>query len=646
MMTRREWNVGLTLIVGILLFPGSESGATDPFEFEAETTGATLRSQPISEVPASVTVISREDLRDFGFQSLAEALTLARGVFVSTDHNYHYAGMRGYNPLGDWGTHLLVMIDGSPLIGGFYLDAPLGSDFPVEMNAIERIEVVRGPGSALFGSNALLGVINVVTRRGSERTGGSVELRVASSQQVCAASNLGGTTVGGWQWFVSGSGFGGRGPDYPIEVSDVDPRMAVGADGDKGGRFFASLARPNWSFQASLGSRTKEVPTGAWSTEPGDDRTRTRDNWGLASAEFLQALGTTSAFQARLSMGRDHYEGDYFSLDEATGLPAGLSQDESTSGSAELDLRLNLQPHTTVGATFGVARREHLTARSSSWFAEPYELVGLVDQPWHQQSAYTQVDWFPSHQISIQAGLRLDDATIGGAVVNPRIGANWHPTRNWTVRALSGRAYRRPNLYEAYFTDGVTSRGNPDLKSEILWTREAGVEYRRGGITTTLAVFENVFDDRIVVEESPVDSLLQYVNAGGLRIRGVEAELAGNLGHGARWRLSWTYAADGAVDDEPVSTVNFADHVGQASVVAVFLHAVGPRQSAQGERVAGHALADLVWSTEPLLGRLEGALRVRNVLDQSWGDPGGEEHLTYRIPGSGRSADLVVRLGF
>jgi len=656
MLTRFLSLIGMILYLGSARMSVASSEPVDPFEFEAQAAGATLRSQPLSEVPASVTVITREDIRDFGFQSLAEALSQVRGVFISTDHNYHYAGMRGYSPLGDWGTHLLVMIDGHPLVGGFYLDAPLGSDFPVEMNTIERIEVVRGPGSALFGSNALLGVINVVTRQGSERTSGSVEVRAISNRQFCAASDLGGTTSRGWNWFISGSGFGGPGPDFPLGGSNAGPPMTAGADGDQGGRFFASLTRSGWSFQAVFGSRTKEVPTGAWSTEPGDDRTRTRDSWGLASAEFLHDIGSTSAVQARLSLGRDHYEGDYFSLDDSTGLPARLSQDESTSGSGELDLRMILQPLATVGATIGVARRDHVTARGSSWLSDPYELVGSVDRPWHRQSAYTQLDWLPARQVSVQAGLRLDDASPGGAVLNPRLGANWRPARDWTVRALTGRAYRRPNLYETYFTDGLTSRANPDLKSESLWTWEAGLECRRDGITATINTFQNIFDDRIVITRHPVDSLLQYANVGRLRISGIESELAGNPGHGVRWRASWTYATFGEDDHAAVSTVNFAGHVGQASAVfpipagpghaAVFFHAVGPRRSAAGDRVPGYGLTDIVWSTEPLPGRLEAAIRVRNLLNQSWSDPGGEEHATSRIPGWSRTADLVVRIKF
>ena len=310
----------------------------------------------------------------------------------------------------------------------------------------------------------------------------------------------------------------------------------------------------------------------------------------------------------------------------------------------------------TVGATIGVARRDHVTARGSSWLSDPYELVGSVDRPWHRQSAYTQLDWLPARQVSVQAGLRLDDASPGGAVLNPRLGANWRPARDWTVRALTGRAYRRPNLYETYFTDGLTSRANPDLKSESLWTWEAGLECRRDGITATINTFQNIFDDRIVITRHPVDSLLQYANVGRLRISGIESELAGNPGHGVRWRASWTYATFGEDDHAAVSTVNFAGHVGQASAVfpipagpghaAVFFHAVGPRRSAAGDRVPGYGLTDIVWSTEPLPGRLEAAIRVRNLLNQSWSDPGGEEHATSRIPGWSRTADLVVRIKF
>jgi outer membrane receptor protein involved in Fe transport len=640
----------LLVWLGALLMaaaPALASDGLDPFELEAGATGATLRSQPLSEVPASVTVISREDLRDFAVSTLADALSMVRGVFVSSDHNYHYAGLRGYGPLGDWGTHLLVMIDGHPLIGGFYLDTPLGSDFPVDMSAVERIEVVRGPGSALFGTNALLGVINVVTRRAA--AGMAIEGRVSTAEERCAIGEAGGRFGSDWSWYASLTGFGGEGPDYPLGTTAV-----AGADGDRGRRGFASIDGRAWSFQALAGTRTREVPTGAWETEPGDDRTRTRDSWALASAEYFRPIGASSALLARVSMSRDHYEGDYFSRDPESGNPAPLSRDESTGRSAELDARLLLQPFDRLGLTVGAARREDFTAEARSWYAEPYELLSDTSRPWHRQSTYMQADWTPSTAVSVQGGLRAEDASPGPGVVNPRLGVNWRPHRDWTVRGLAGRAYRRPNLYETYYSDGSTSKGNPDLAPERLTTWEAGLESRQAGVTATLSVFQNDFNDRIVAGRDPVDSLIVYQNAGALRVRGLEMELSGAAFERIRWRASWTWASHDDADE--AGQVNFARHVGQAAAVvpvpaargrvAVLFRAVGSRRGALGGRVPGYGITDLVLSGEPLPGRLEAALRIRNVLDQSWNDPGGEEQVTDALPGAGRSGEIRLKVLF
>ncbi len=284
-------------IAGVLAFviaslrDTSASAEVDPFELEVHVSSATFRSQPLADVPASVSVITREDIRDFDFRTLAEALGSVHGIFVTSDRDYSFAGLRGFGPLGDWGSRVLVMLDGHPLVGSVYADCPLDRDFPLGIDAVERIEVVRGPGSALYGTNAVFGIVNVVTR-GQADGRPAASFAATTSNRGWGSVETDGVTPTGWKWFVHGTGYGGHGPDLRFDGADssVSDGWARGADAERGGSIFGSLEHGPWSARFATSRRTKEVPTGAYGTVFGDDRTRTHDDWSFVSLEHFRPV--------------------------------------------------------------------------------------------------------------------------------------------------------------------------------------------------------------------------------------------------------------------------------------------------------------------------------------------------------------------
>jgi outer membrane receptor for ferrienterochelin and colicins len=122
----------------------------------------------ITDAPASVSIVTAEEIRLYGYRTLADVLNSVRGIAISYDRSYTYLGFRGLSRPGDLNTRILVLIDGHRLNDNVFDSALVGDEFPLDLDNVDRVEIIRGPGAAVYGTGAFSAVISVITRRGGD----------------------------------------------------------------------------------------------------------------------------------------------------------------------------------------------------------------------------------------------------------------------------------------------------------------------------------------------------------------------------------------------------------------------------------------------------------------------------------------------
>jgi len=133
--------------------------------------GASKHEQKVTEAPAHVTIITSDDVKKFGYRTLGDLLRSVPGLYITYDRSYGFIGVRGFSRPGDYGGRILLMVNGHRLNDPIYGSAPPATDFILDLDLIDRVEVIRGPGSSLDGDNAFCAVINVITRTGRQMNG-------------------------------------------------------------------------------------------------------------------------------------------------------------------------------------------------------------------------------------------------------------------------------------------------------------------------------------------------------------------------------------------------------------------------------------------------------------------------------------------
>jgi iron complex outermembrane receptor protein len=610
--------------------------------------GASRYTQRSLDAPTRVTVLTSDDIRDHGYRTLAEALRGVAGLFVSYDHTYDYLGMRGLGHVDDYNARVLVLVDEHRTNDNIFEGALIGEDFPLDLEQVDRIEVIRGPSSALYGSNAVLGVVNVVTR----------QARQANGLRVSADGGELGSRGGRLSWSrslagrgtmqVSASGFATNGvprlylPEF--DTPETNRGVAVNLDGEDRRRFFTQLTFGDFRFQGVYGRRHKVVPTASFGTvfdAPGFWTTDTRE-W--ADLGWRHAFASRLELNVRAYLDDYDYEGSYPSDRSGTGSgPITMNRDLVLGRWAGVEVSAHRTLFGPDDFVAGAEYRNNLNQDQRNWDVSPYQTY-YSDR--HQSSVwavYAEDAIEVTNRLRLTAGLRHDDYSSFGGSSHPRVGLIWSLQERTTFKLIYGSAFRVPTSYEVYLW-GSGEAANRTVRPETFRTGEAVLEsYFGGHYHASASGF--VFRGDGFIQDNVVDGVDAFRNSGDVDGTGVEVECSG------RWREA-ELRLGGALEtvrfqpgDARLS--NSPAAIGQASgklplvpghlFASADVHAIGRRLNPFGVEVPGFTVTDA-----NLIARLPGGawqvtLGARNVFDVRYGDVAGPEMSLTSVPQTGRT---------
>jgi iron complex outermembrane receptor protein len=612
---------------------------------------AALHAQTLEAAPAAVTVISAAEIRRYGYRTLGEALGSVRGFFSSYDQIYHYMGVRGFSPLGDFNTRFLVMLNGHPLTDGVYnSNGAFGEDFPLDMDVVDRIEVIRGPTSALYGSNGILANVNIITRSpvdgerlraGIERgSGGEKKVTLGSSAYLGKGANL----------LLSASVFNNGGDT--LRFPGVADGPVAGLDGERGEHLFANLVWHEWSFFGLWSDRQKTVPV-PWGdgAQLFDRGNQTHDRRALFFATYSHASGADRHWEWRISYDQYRYR-DRFDYPLADGSSDGWRDRRSLANSDAIGSQLTYSlPVGRVGPlVLGAEVNAELRNVQQDYDVAPTrETLPAISHPDQTGAVFAQQQWQIAHNTALYGGVRLDVSREFGASVSPRLALveNW---RGSTYKLVYGRPFRNPSAFEAYYTDGGQSYlANPSLRAETAHTFEASAERK---LSKTWSAVANLYHYRlgnlIQADFLPGD-VQQYGNDGQFHSTGIEGEVTGRSPGGLEAVASYSYQRSLNVGTGAASG-NVPSHIakfrgaaplaqGRLSLAATFDY-LSTRATRDGTSVRPVALVGVTLTTNRIHRDFDVQVGVRNLAGWRYWDPAAVA--LDPMPGDGRSVYIKL----
>ena len=646
---------------------------------------ATGRKQTVSQAPAVASIISAKTIRQIGARDIDEVLETIPGLHVS-----YSAG--GYNPIyqirgitSEFNPQVLMLINGIPITNIFAGDrSQAWAGMPVEN--ISRIEVIRGPGSAIYGADAFAGTINIITKNASEINGLEVGMSAGSFDEYRGWLQYGGT-VAGWETAFSAQVLDTHGQHEKIDrdfQSGLDSLLGTSASLAPGS---VNLGRQSLDTRLDLSKKKWQIRMGYQGRRHGETGAglfQALDPVGEANADRYNAdvtyhnknfteywdIKAQYSFFNSVTISKDI---NLLPTGSNTGLgffPNGvIGEPDVHERHNRIDLSMfytGLQHHDIrIGAGFHHQDQYKIEEKKNYIAVGPalIPLGGVIDvtdtAPFNQEEtrkiyyAFAQDAWDFAPDWTLTAGLRYDHYSDFGDTLNPRLALVWQTSYRLTSKLLYGRSFRAPSFAEQFNINNPVALGNPDLDPEIIDTYEMAFSYTA---TDNLKLSMNLFyyEMKDIIRFNPTTAN----NTGKQTGHGLEAEI--NWKATDKWSVYANYAyqssedkdTDSEVADVPQQQIYLRTHYELTSIWSINsqLNHVRDRKRASTDlrsAIDDYTVVDLTLRAKEFAPGFEFALSARNLFDESVKEPSlAPGAIPNDLPLAGRGVFVELRKSF
>ena len=624
--------------------------------------GASKFQQKVTEAPASVMIITADQIRKYGYRTLSDLLESVPGFYVTNDRNYSYVGLDGISGPTDYSVHLLLLIDGHRTNDSVYNAAYVGTDAILDIDMVERVEIIRGPGSSLYGANAFLGVINIITKRGRDFKGAEVSAEAGSLQTYRERATYGQQYASGLELLVSGTNYASKGNRqlfFPaFNSAATNNGIAQDVDGDKFDSAFLSASYRDFALRAAYSSREKHIPTASFGTVFNDQRTKTADAHAFEDLQYHHAFGSAWQVDARASYDWYEYDGVFIYDHSGAGTPPySVNHDNERQDWWGLDFSVSTRIATRHHVTLGTEEAFNGKQVLSNFDEAPYFSYLSTSNSSTQSSVYAQDVFAIRSNLSLYAGARYDWYSTFGGTLNPRLALVYSPQENTDIKILYGQAFRAPDDYQLHYSDpsaGIET--SPHLRPETIKTTGLVFEkYFWEHASFSVSGFYNWMNELISQTIDPANGMIHYANLDGVRGEGLQFQVSEKRPSGWEGRLSYTLQGSHSTPDGQ-SLSNSPRHLAKVNLIAPLFRdklfasfegqEMGRRLTVLQTRVGGAFVANATLYSQNLLGKLSVSASIYNLFDKRYADPVGQEIQDASVIQDGRTFRVKLTYGF
>jgi outer membrane receptor for ferrienterochelin and colicins len=606
--------------------------------------------QKISEAPASVTIVTSDDIKKFGYRTLADILRSVGGLYVRYDRSFSYLGFRGLGRLGDFNTRFLLLVDGHRMNDDIFGQGFIGNEFNIDADLIDRVEVIRSASSSLYGTSAFLGIVNVKTKTGESLKGVEFSGEGGRFSTYKGRLSYGNKFDNGLELLVSGSRYGSRGDDRLFYKEYNSPATNFGiarnADDEGAGNVFASLSFQDFSLEGGFIKRSKEIPTGAFNTVFNDDDTKTADSRAFLDFKYEREFADQLRFKARVFYDYFKEIGNYIVDYADPGDPPFIVKNiddlrsQAVGGEWQLSKTLFGGHKLILGAEYKNAFQQDL---------RNYDIAVYLNKKTQSLNwgIYAQDEFELFKGFRVNAGVRYDRYSSFGGTVNPRVGLVYQPYEKTIFKLLYGQAFRAPSVFDLNYNDGGDTQKAPTkLDPETIRSVEFSAQQYLGfNLWGSARLYYNRIENLIALLTDPADGLLVFQNTKGANQKGVELELEGRWQNGVRGRLSYALQQTEDLDTHKI-LLNSPTHLVKFNSVAplwrdkLYLgletQFTSLRKTILGNPARPYFITNVTLFSEKIINGLEASASVYNVFDKKYSDPAGPEHIQDKLQQDGR----------